>query len=219
MNPLQKPEPKSAIVEAIEERAANRPLEAFDISGYFGPGEKPIGNVLIRYATKSEQDDALDKAHAYTKKLADEDARKDVEIVQDAKLAAIAWYCCRDATNPKYPAFPSPTWMYQNMSAAQIGALVNLCNSVKAKHAGLPATLEPETFDRVVTACSELGASDIPERILAGWERETLVSAFVLASMRLRAVERECAGLREGQPVADTEPPAASSGEAEPTGG
>lgn len=203
LKPQVVPEPKdedrkSAVTKAIEALNQNRATEEIEIAGYFTLGEKGVPNILVRVPTKWEQDRAIDLAHAYAKKVAGEgDARKDDDILADAKSACIAWYACRDAEDPKYHAFPSSEWMAKNLSAEQIGTLVRLVNGVRAKFAPTPLTLDSETLDRMVAQVAEVGATDLPERALAGWPREMLVHAWVLLCMRTASLEDECKTMRE----------------------
>jgi len=192
-----KPEHQSALFRAIAERAKDRPLEHFPLSGYFSLGDKPILGTKIRVPTKWEEHNALDLAHQYIKRNVGEDeSKKDARIVQDAENTAIVWHACRDEDDPLHPAFPSPDVMHKKLTSDQIGVLVNLVNGVRVKHSPQPLPLTPETLDSVVKVAAELGTSDIPDRVLAGWPREVVVSAFVMLAMRAVTLEDELAALR-----------------------
>ncbi len=196
-----KEEPKNALVEALEERAKNRPVSIFDVNKFFGPGERPIPRIGIRTPTKREQDCCRFEARKYIDSLSpgDVEGKSDAELLQDAMAAAVAWSFCRevvpvDAANPDgewkptgRSAFPTPGWVCATLEPERIAVLVNLANEHRAKHAPAPIAFDSETVEAVVKLCSDHAGNDIPEAVLAGHSREQLTHLLVLASVQLTA--------------------------------
>lgn len=192
-------EEMSPLAQAVEERAKNRPVELFDLEGFFHLGGKPVTQVAIRPLLKWEQDSALQSAEDYLREsIRHENVRNRPEVFSDAELACVTWHAARKHDDPRYPAFPSPTWMCKNMSTEQLSVLANLLNAVRAKHAPSPPMFDGGALDNLVKACAELGETDLPDKVLAGYPREMLVHVFVLLCSRVTRLqaELEAAGRR-----------------------
>lgn len=182
----------SPLAEAISKRT--RTLYEFDVSEVF----KVTGNrVKIRVVTKAEQDMALVGAHKYAAaKAADmPDAARDPDLLDDAKSAFVAFAACRDADEPdKFPAFPAPQWMLENLTTDEVAYLVNLMNEVRTKESPSPMSISDEMIDGIAELCAANVSSEIPEKVLAAFTREYLTHVVVMmsarnAELRARVVE------------------------------
>lgn len=224
--------------------AAARPVEPFDISGFFGIGGKAVPAVGIRVPTLGEQSKAESSAHQYVAELAKtagpgaDALLADREIYSNIKAAAIVVQFCREMTpdpntpgkwiHADWPAFPSTTWVADNLKPEQIGVLINLGNEVRVKQSKAPP-LEDDVVEAYIGICTTI---DEPEYQMIACSREMMVQleiftahkvvearkiidaqAAEIAELRLRLGEREdlvvktdgyiCAGVRypgEGPP-------------------
>jgi hypothetical protein len=171
--------------------ATQRKTVEHDIGPWIG---LTSGKVKIRVSQKREQDVAVIGAHDYAAKLCESnpEAAKDPDILDDAKCAFIACVAMRDADQPeKLPAFPSPGWMMENMTADQIGVLVNLVNEVRVNTGPAPKRLDDDQLDSVVSLCSKHASDEIPQLVLANMSREVLSHVVVMLSLRLARLEQD----------------------------
>jgi hypothetical protein len=170
---------------SAQKAAASRRTYDHDLGPMLG---LPSGLVKMRAPTKREQDRAAAGAHEYAVKLADGNAAaaSDPDILTDAKCAYIAFEASRDAKEPeKLPAFFSPSWMMENLTAPQIAAIVNIVNEViKAESPG-PKTLDDEAFEAIVDMCNGHADDEIPQLALATMNREFLSHVVVVLSAKL----------------------------------
>ena len=204
---------------ALAARAAARPVEPFDVQGFFGLGDLPIPKLGVRIPTQHEQDRALAGAHRYVAEVTGDspDAKQDPDLLLNAKQAHIAFEFCRELesdgagtwTPTGYPAFPSPTWAAKHLTVEQIAVLVNLANEVRAKHAPSPVELDDATLEAVASVCATHAGGDLPEAVLAGYPREWLTHALVLVSLKLQAAR---AALDAQAPTDPAPPPAPAAG-------
>lgn len=189
---------ESELAKAL--RARERKVYQFDVRGFFHLGDRPIPRLGVRRPTKAEQDEALVGAHEYAAEKAGrvEGAKSDAEILQDAKAAFIACTFCRELVQKdgewvptKYPAFPGPRWMCENLPPEEIAVLLNLGNEVRAKEAPAPLDIDDEAVERWIAVCQEAAGTPVPEAVLAGCPREYVTHLFVLASLKLKAAREE----------------------------
>lgn len=198
--------PLSAFAAAIKARADARPVEVFDLTDYFGAGDKSIPRVGVRVPTKWEQDCALAEAHKYVAALAGtvETIKNDRDILQDAKAAFVAYEACREvieepANSGVYvptgnPAFPGPRWMCENVDPDRIAVLLNYANEVRVKHAPVQVTIDRPLVDAFASMCA---TAPEPEFGLVAHSREYIVQLLILVSQDLAAARREADELRK----------------------
>lgn len=200
MNPAANKPVLSKFAEALIQKG--RTPHVFEAGTHFGLGDLPAGRIAVRVATKAEQDRAIAGAHDYAKQVADKTgADRDPDLLEDAKSAFIAFEVCRDPDDAKQPLFLSPRDMLERLSSEQIAILVNLANEVRWKEAGRPEI----TSDAVMAlseACAKHAGDDIPEAILARFNREFLTHAFVIQSAELALVKARLAELESPPPEA-----------------
>lgn len=199
---LKKPEEyKSDFAREIEERSKNRPVSIFDVSGFFGAGDKPLPKIGIRTPTKREQDCAREEAKKYVAGLAHDpsEAKSDRDFLQDALAASVAHALCRevkpvDEANPDgewkptgLAVFPSPDWVCRYMEPERIAVLINLANEHRNRYAPSPIEIGAERIEATIALCDAHVEDDIPEAVLAGHPREYLTHMVVMLSAKLVA--------------------------------
>lgn len=181
------PEHKSAFAKALEERA--RKAHEFEVADYFGLAGKPIPKLAIWVNTKSEQDKAIVAAHKYVAIVAGESeaAKRDGDLLADAKLVEILFRACRDASDTRYPAFPGPQWMRDQLTTQQIASLVNLYNEVAKRDGTGLKELSAAMVEAYASMAADNAGSDMPDVVLAALSREELTQLFVLLSVQWKA--------------------------------
>jgi hypothetical protein len=179
--------------------ARERKVHEKDISGFFGLAGKQIPKLGIWVPMKSEQDSALDAAHATISAKKTESAKSDEDITRDIKACNILHRCCLDPTPKKRPsdgstyydpAFPSPQWMCDHFSTEQIAVLINLVNDVRRIEGPGPKEFDDATVDAFHGAAVKAdpdGAADF----LAGCDREFLAQLYIAEAHELEAARRE----------------------------
>jgi hypothetical protein len=172
----------SPFARAIKDRFDARECVEFDVTDFFGVADKPMPKLAIRIPSKGEQDVALARAHEYAAKKACgiKGADVDPDLLRDAKLAAIAFEFARDASDPKYPAFPGMTWLCDHVEPDRIAILVNLANEVRLRKSASPSTLTDAMVQVLAEQCAVLQDGDYAESILAPYPHELLAEAFVM---------------------------------------
>ena len=191
MTPNQPANKKSDLTLAIEKRA--RKLHEFDVRGFFGLANEEMPLVGIWVAIKAEENAALDAAHRRVEQC-NENARKDPDLLGDAKLVEILHRVCKDPTRQApdgrpYDLFPGPDWMHQHLTTDQVAALINLYHEVRKKEGPIMWTIDDELLESIAQQCHQHVGDDVPETVLGNAPREWLTQAFVLLSHKLH-VER-----------------------------
>lgn len=214
---------KSRLAKAIEAR--ERKQYDFEVHDFFGLGNKPIHKIGIRVSTKSEQDGAVVAAHKYIEAKAG-NSLSDEDILVDAKTIEVLFHACREvvevepgAEPPKhnYPAFPGPQWMRDNMTTDQLAVLLNLYNEVRRKESPTTWQISSEDVNALAFACAEISDSDLPEKLLARFDREWLTQAFVMLSVQLKEMRDVVQGF--GQAIRDEQVSSQGDPEADQPGG
>lgn len=168
-------------MSALAARIAARERHCFEFEvAFLGLGGNPLPKLAMRVATKAEQDRAVIGAHRYVEELATgarvdaKVATEDRDIITDAKTCFILFEVCRDAQDPKYPAFPGPKWMVEHLSADELGVLLNLYGEVLRKTGTYDFDLGPEALLTLGQALAATATSDAPNALLARYTREQL---------------------------------------------
>lgn len=199
---------ESQLAKALRERAGNRRKVEYDVSELLGtPGAK----VWVRVPTKGEQDLALKRAHEYVARIATgeggEQMKHDVDLVQDAKAAAILHAAIRGndpGVEGMHPAFPSVRWIIEKLTADQIASLLSLVNEVRSSEAGGVRVLTPEEVDALVDVISQ---SDLQSAqvAMARFQREALSHLVVVLATRLVAARTAASIHDEAAAAAEVE--------------
>lgn len=186
-------ERKNPLVLALEARLAERPTFEFDATSFMGPGQKPLGKVRLRVATKAEQDRAVIAAHRYAEEIGKGGtaAISDDDILRDAKTAFILHDVCRQADDPKYPAFLGPKWMMDHLSVDEIGVLLNHYNEVLAKSGPVVSDFSDATVDALASVLAEHAGNNLPDYTLARYTRAQLADLCVLLALKLSTARAE----------------------------
>ena len=189
-------EPKSALERAIEARG--RQYHPFEVQGFVGLGGRVVQTVEFRVPTKADEDQAVGAAHQYARQKCaeDEEARRDPDLLTDAKLVELLFLCCYQPleqpaegkpapSKVRYPSFTGgPGWMRGNLTSDQIAILYNLLDSCRAKESPLPREIDFEKVETLARLCWASKDTDIPEAVLADRSRAYLTQAFTLLAMR-----------------------------------
>lgn len=163
-----------------ELKARKRTTYKFPVAHLLGLGGRPVPEVAIWAATKTEQDAAVDQGTKRSKERAP-NAGDDPDVLNDSKAASIIASCVRDAERPeKLPVFPTGEVLCDLCSPEQIGALLNLVLHVKEKESPDPKPLDMDQVRALAQGCVDAAATDIPEMVLAHISRVKLDQAFVL---------------------------------------
>jgi len=184
---------KSKLAMAIESRV--RKVHEFEVHGFFGLGEKPIHKIAIWVNVKAEQDRALAAAYEVVKGLTqDAEARKDEDLLIDAKTTQILFNACRrceegDDDKNRYPAFPSPEWMRKHLTTDQLAVLLNLYHEVRRREAPVPWEIDHAQVMANAKLCADHFGTDLPDTLLAVQSREWLTQAFILLAKEYQDVQ------------------------------
>lgn len=187
---MSKEEQKSELSLAIEAR--KRIAYPMDVNGFFGLGGKPIHRIAIWVNVKSEQDEAIDRAHIWLSQRTAESARTDPDLVFDTKTVEVLFSACRRCQSGDeekgwmYPAFPGPAWMKKHLTNDQIACLLNLYHQVRQKENPLFLQLDWSQVEMVALACGENAYNSIPDELLARCDREWLMNAFILLARKYK---------------------------------
>lgn len=193
-------------VSPLAKILADRPRNVHekDIASFFGLAGKQIPKLGIWVPMKSEQDAALDSAHAAISAKKTESAKSDEDIIRDLKACHILHRCCLDPTPKKRPsdgsvyydpAFPSPQWMCDNFSTEQIAVLINLVNDVRRIEGPGPHELDDVTIETMHAAAVKADPDSAAD-FLAGCDREFLAQLYIAEAHELKAAREAIEALQ-----------------------
>jgi len=176
---------RSEIATAIEQR--ERKLYEFDVSGFFGLGDKPIPKLAIRDPMKGEENAAIAAAHVVAKAWAkgDQDTRSDADLLDDLKLKEVIQRCCfvagqKTKQGDPIQAFYGGKWMEEHFSTGQIAVIHNLILEVRKAESPALWDIKLEDVMALAEGCAKTRDSDMPEALLAPCSREWMTTAFIL---------------------------------------
>jgi hypothetical protein len=218
---------RSPVGKRIETARKERKHHEFPIDGFFAFKEEKH-KVSIRVLTSREQDRALDLAHAYVQKAAStESAKRDEDLITDAKTAAIISIACRDPTTPDLmPIWPTLETVKEDCSSDQLGVLVRLILEVRAKFGPTPATIDDEQVEIFARMAAAAAGTDVPETVITPLPHPHLVQLYILTAIKLQQArdaaalmvhltDDEMATLRERKQAAQSEVAQAAESAAE----
>jgi hypothetical protein len=176
--------PKSPLAEALQKRK-QKPYP-FVVNGIFGLGGKPIHKIHLRVPTNDQKERAITAARGRLRELAngDEGLLDDPDVSNDAKTRELLQLVTTDEDD-KIQAFYGGAWMAKHLTDDQIGLLLNLLNEVRRKEGPISWDLSDVKVEAIVDLCVRASSSEIPERVLANYQREFLTSLVVLLSLKL----------------------------------
>lgn len=194
-------EHKSVLVLAKEAQARVVPI--FEVNGFVGIAG-PVLKIGVRVNVPTEQDRAVVTAHKYVQDVAAgiESAKSDGDILDNAKTTHALFEACREVetreVNGKmvdvvtaYPAFTSPSWMRDNLTHDQQGALLNLYHMVKREQAPGEKSLDDETAEEIVERCCNASDTPIPAAVLAQTPHYVLTDLVVILCEKIRTARAE----------------------------
>jgi hypothetical protein len=185
----------SELAEALARR--ERKVWMFDVNAIFGVGATAFTRIGMRVATKAEHDRAVLGAHAYVAERAKASqvdgkiAAEDGDILIDAKTAHILFEICRDAADPKYPAFPGPRWIVEHLTPDEMGVLLNLYAEVIRATATIDFDLSPGRLDALAKGFAALADTDQPNELLARFTRSQVSEMLIRLSVLYCAADVE----------------------------
>lgn len=202
----------SALAKAIEARG--RAVVVCDVTGFFGPGGKPVEKIGIRINVNGEEDRAVVDAHRYAAELGKgTEAAKDGDLLLSAKQVHVLWTACRavdaEGKATDFGAFPGPKWMRDNLTTDQLAALLNLYNDVRTRQSPWPHEFTDDRVEHVAAICADGADTEIPTAMLARIEREMLAQYLIVVSCKLRKARSE---LLAAQAMLDAEGDTAEAG-------
>lgn len=194
-------ERKSALVKAKE--AQPRKTEVFEVNGFIGIAG-PVLKIGVRVNVPTEQDRALTTAHKYVQDVAAgiEAAKSDADILDNAKTTHALFEACREVETREvdgkmvdvvtaYPAFTSPSWMRDNLTHDQQGALLNLYHQVKRDQAPGEKEVSDAVAEEIFERCCAASDTPIPSAVLAQTPHYVLTDLVVILCEKLRTSRAE----------------------------
>jgi len=184
------PPERSPLAKLIKARP--RKSHVYDVAPFLCLGETKA-KVAIRLPYKTEQDRALQGAHAYMVKRANAtpSVLNDPEILTDAKSAFIVAECCRDPDRPdEMPLWPSGEEVSQDLTTDEIGVLVRMVNEVRAKLGPTPETIDDEKVEAFATMAALGAGSDVPDEVLTPLPHHYVVQLAILFAVKLAKARR-----------------------------
>lgn len=170
--------PLVAALEARKRATVPYPAESF------APGI--AGNVKVRIPTAGELGTALKCAHAFIDKETENspNAAKDPNYTANIFNTFAIHVSLRDEHDPDgLPAFGSPQWMLEYFTPQQISVMLNMHNNVVGEKEPVEWVLDEERLSALMLVCARNAGSDIPDKALIRFSRETMAEAFIRASV------------------------------------
>jgi hypothetical protein len=174
-----------------------RKTHTFDVNDFFGVGDVPLPKIAFRVAVKADEDNAVVGAHVYVndKCKGADSAKSDSDILLDAKTIEVLHNVCRSASEPEYPAFPSPGWMRSRLTSDHAATLLNLYNEVRKAEGPSPRVIDNDTAEQLLGLALAASHAEeeipTPTRVFAGCNREALSELLVVAAIKLDVARRE----------------------------
>lgn len=171
-----------------------------------GPDGAPVGQVAIVVLTQEELIAAAAEAERQARKLLRDDLPKREEahqgyddVFQNCAAVQILFRACRDADDPKRPAFNTPHEIAAGLTNDEIGVLQHHYLTVQSELGPIVATMTGDELEAWIVALGE-GGTAIPLGSLSWGMLTTLV--LTMAS-RLRSLQTasSSAGSPQGEPA------------------
>jgi hypothetical protein len=199
-------EEKSELAIALEKRAQNRPTQLVEGMAFTGPGSTVIGSLLLRVATKQEENTAIMRAEVYCRDLAKKgglESLKDPSIIEAARTVFILFEVCRDPKHNK-SAFGSPSQMMETLTCDEIGKLLDLYNRWRAAQSPFDADLTPEHVEEVAAQLAAASGTDLADMLVQSKDRIWLEQTVIRLSMLLANRNEELSVYRSMEAIDGT---------------
>jgi hypothetical protein len=168
-------EEKSELAAALEERAKNRKTQLVDGLAFTGPGDKVVGALAMRVATKQEENLAILRAEVYVRDLGKGSAieLKDPSLIEAARTVFILAEVCR---HPKHPqsasVFGTGKWMMENLTCDEIGKLLDIYNRHRVAASPFDqAEMTPEVVEETAAQLGQYATTDLADAIVQNKDR------------------------------------------------
>lgn len=169
---------KSKLQIALEQR------ERYKLTCDPGPllGADTLPKVTIQIPRKEEEMKAIAMAHRDLDEIArvagtgKERIKSDEDLLEELKLVNVLHFACRDAEDPKRPAFAHPLWMRENLDSDQLGSLLRLLEQARAARGPLESELSEERVMAYRQAVADAWDTPLPEQVLSRMDHPFLVS-------------------------------------------
>lgn len=131
------------------------------------PDGTPVGELAIKVLTQEEQMACAANADRFAKKLLKETPKTDEaslgyeDVYKNAAACEVLFRCCRQKDDVKRPLFPAVDAIRRNLSADEIGVLMNHYFSVRYELGPIVAKMTEEEMDLWVKKLIE-GGSKFP---------------------------------------------------------
>lgn len=189
--------PISELASTIESRP--RRVYIADMNNFLGLGGKQMHTAAVRVLFKSEEDRAIVKAYKWVKSQTQDEklALRDEDLLNDTKTVEALYEAYRrnesgdEEIGYKYPAFPSPKWMKDNLSNDEIATLLHIYNAHRERSSSIDESLDMDRIRSLATAIHNYEDTDLPEALLAGLDRDLCVQAFVLLALEYGDLKNE----------------------------
>lgn len=179
---------KSDLVEAIERR--ERRAWLFEAASFLQKGFPKLGKYRMRIATVDEQDNALHMARRHVEEKAKsagtspDDAKKDPDLTQNARVAYMMHACCLHAEHDR-PAFPSGKWMLERLSTDELAVLLNHYNEILRLSGPIDLDLSTERVEGLAALMAARAETDAPNMALMAFTREQVAEIAIRLSTLL----------------------------------
>lgn len=173
--------PHSPLVAALEARP--RALVPYPAEA-FAPGMP--GNILVRVPTSAELGRAKKCAHAFIEQDSKTapTAAQDPSYTGDIFTVFALFESLRDEKDPQdLQAFPSPQWMREQFTTQQLSVMLNMHNEVVGEKEPVEWLLDSDRISALMLVCARHAGTDIPDKALIRFSRETMAEAFIRASV------------------------------------
>lgn len=193
--------------------SAERPFKLVDFPRVTPDGQ-PLGQIAIRILTQEEQMVCSAAAEELARKHV-KDGRKDElgyeRLFTDAVCVEVLFRACRDAENPRNPAFPTPKSLREALTTDECGALFSHYLTVQLE---LGPTVIHMTEGEIEAWISRLveGGSSFPFDLLSS-DLQKILLLHMAYQLRTSPTDRSSAGSQldesEPRPSDDESPPPA----------
>lgn len=148
---------------------------------------KPVGEVLMWPLTQEEQMAANAEADRFAKALLKDPQKKDEanlgyqHTFTNEVAIQVLHRACRDASDSKRPAFPSPEHVRRELTTDEIGVLFNHYCTVQSEVGPILAYMSEEEYEAMVLRVQE-GGSAFPFDSLS-WEAQRALLLFLVSRL------------------------------------
>lgn len=162
----------TSLVEKLEARAKQRPSIAVPASS-FAPGVEGESILMVPLSLE-EQHDAVEDAVRHRKELLKDIPEKhaarlmdEPEFLKNIEVSYKLWRACRTADDREVYAFPSAQWMLKTFTFSQMARLSTFFGAVERIEAGTKVPITEEDRLKLVKACAEAAATEVPDVMLS----------------------------------------------------